>query len=104
MDETVTLWIFGTIVGVQVAVMGALIRALWHHVMHCRAIESGIASIDAKLEWIKADIGDHGSGLRGAVHKHRGQIGVLAGQVDEIREKVKMRPLGLSGAFMRDGG
>lgn len=104
MDETTTLWIFGTIVGIQVLVMGALIKALYEHVLHCRNVESSLGGISADVRRIMSDIGDHGSGIRGSVHKQRGQIGALAEQIDRVREKTGMRAIDLAEAFRRDRG
>lgn len=62
-----------------------------------------MARLEVRVGNLEREVGDHTTGLRGRVHLHRGQIGVLAGHIDELREKTGMRPLDLAESFRRDG-
>lgn len=73
MTESAILWLFGTVITVQTIVLAALASAIWNHVRDCGRFRVEQATllgrISATLERVKEDIGDHGSGLRGQVHK-----------------------------------
>lgn len=73
MTESAVLWLFGTVIGVQTIVLAALASAIWNHVRDCgqfRVEQANLLGrISATLDRVKEDIGDHGSGLRGQVHK-----------------------------------
>lgn len=52
----------------QTVFLGALTKALWSHVNHCKDVAAMIARMDARLERLTQDIGTHDTGLRGQVH------------------------------------
>lgn len=62
-----------------------------------------VARIESRLNYLENEVGrDSRSGLRGRVHKRKGQIGTLAAQIDELRERAELRPLDLQEAFRKD--
>lgn len=78
MDQTVLLWILTTTVGLLTAVIGGMIWMMISHAGDCRDYRVANAthngSVDAKLERIIRDIGDHDSGMRGDIHDLRKQV------------------------------
>lgn len=60
----------GIVISLQVATIGWL---LWHS-SQCAAFHERVAKLEAENQRIKQDIGDHTSGLRGAVHDLRGML------------------------------
>ena len=73
MDQSVILWLFGTLIGLQTLVIGGLVSAIWSHAHDCRDFRSSVsasqATMSAKMDRVIQDIGDHETGLRGQVHK-----------------------------------
>lgn len=73
MTETTTLWLLGTIIGVLTTIIGGMAVWIISHSRDCRDFRvqtaESLASILAKLDRVQKDIGDHDSGLRGAVHE-----------------------------------
>lgn len=69
MSQEVTLWIFGTLIGLLTVVIGAIAAALWAHVGHCKDVASAVARIETSVARLSTDIGTHETGLRGAVHE-----------------------------------
>ena len=39
MDETAILWLFGTIITVQLTVVGFMANVIWKHLEHCREVQ-----------------------------------------------------------------
>lgn len=87
MDAHSLIDLLGIITAVQVAVMGALVKALWQHVMHCRRVETGLAEIRTDLKRIAEEIGTHEIGLRGSVHRHSNDIMRLDGRVSLLEAR-----------------
>ena len=87
MDETTALWLFGTLIGVQVPIMGAIALGLWHHVIHCRRVEGKIESIKTDLRLIREELGTHDRGLRGTVHKQQNALFKLDGRLSRLEER-----------------
>lgn len=77
MDQTVLLWILG----IQTAVIGWLAIALFNHVKECRDVRTSIAEIKAIAESVKAELGNHETGIRGQMHEQRKHLVKLAGKV-----------------------
>jgi len=61
--------------------IGGLFMLLFNHVKECREVREKITHIAAVAESIKAEIGDHESGIRGQLHDHRKHLVKLAGKV-----------------------
>lgn len=95
-------WAIGILVTISLAVTGWLAQMVIVHERECKHVNARLATAEADAERMKQDIGTHGSGIRGAIHKQRGQIGVIAQQLDVLREKASLRPLDLAEAFRRD--
>jgi len=74
MSQEVTLWIFGVIITLQSAIVGAIAAALWVHVGHCKEIAAAMARLQATVERLAQDIGTHDTGLRGAVHETANRV------------------------------
>jgi hypothetical protein len=98
----VLTWAIGLLVVIQITIMGVVAKALWEHIVKCGRVGETLGSMASDIRRIVSDVGDHGSGLRGRVHKQRGQIGMLVGQIDELREKAGLRPLNLADSFRKD--
>lgn len=66
-------------------------------------ITARLWQISTRLDRLQDDVGrDSNSGMRGASHKRKGQIAMLASHVDLLREKTGMRALDLAEAFRKD--
>lgn len=91
MSETVILWLFGTLVGLQTLVIGALAGAIWTHVRECRSFREQVAQMNADLKRVVLDIGTHESGLRGQIHALRNEILplIVVSQMRKERDKAK---------------
>lgn len=87
MDETTILWLFGTLIAVQVPIMGSIAWGLWSHVIHCRRVEGSIESVKSDLKHIRQEIGTHDSGLRGSVHKQHNSLMKLDGRVSLLEDR-----------------
>ena len=70
MSETVLLWILGG----ELAIVGSLFGILWKHVNECRDFRSSVATMKTDLEHVVKELGSHDSGVRGSLHKLRGDI------------------------------
>lgn len=70
MSEAVTLWILGS----MLAVLMGLAGALFFHVRECREIRAALASLTVQLSHLAKEIGDHDSGIRGQLHRLRGEV------------------------------
>ena len=106
MSEAAILWLFGTIIGVLTTVIGGLMVAMLGHVSKCTTAQlenaKTLTEIGTNVERIMREIGDRHSGIRGEVHKHTGQLGTLADHIDQLRDKVGMRPLDLADTFRQE--
>lgn len=71
------LWILG----IQAAVTIGLGKALYDHVKECRQVRSDLTEIKMIALSVKAEIGDHDSGLRKQIHDLRKILVKLAGKV-----------------------
>lgn len=82
MSETTILWLFGTVIGLQTSVIGALVLAAIQHSRDCRdfraQIAGFIADIKAKLDRVERDIGTHETGLRGQLHRLSSEMTPIA--------------------------
>jgi hypothetical protein len=78
MTETSILWLFGTVIGLQTAVIGGIVAAISQHSRDCRdfraTLAGSVADIKSKLDRVERDIGTHETGIRGQIHKLRGEI------------------------------
>ncbi len=88
MSETSILWIFGAVISLQMAMVGAIAAALWVHVGHCRETAATMARIEAEIARIMRDIGDHASGMRGDIHSHGGDLQYQASCIWLIADKL----------------
>lgn len=89
MDTAVTLWIFGAVIALQTAIVGAIATALWVHVGHCKEIAAAMARVETSVERLTVDIGTHDTGLRGHVHE-------TSNRVTEHGLKISMLERGVS--------
>lgn len=74
MNQEVTLWIFGAVITLQTAIVGAIAAALWVHVGHCKDVAAAVARMEATIERLSQDIGTHDTGLRGHVHETANRV------------------------------
>jgi hypothetical protein len=77
MDQTVLLWILG----IQTTVIIGLAVGLFQHVKECRDVRTEIAEIKAIAQHVRAELGNHETGIRGQLHEHRKHLVKLAGKV-----------------------
>lgn len=85
MNETVLLWVLGTLV----LCLGALAGLFWRHIEHCREVHADLAEIKADLKHVMADIGTHETGIRGTVHKTSNMLIVHEGRLDILEGKYR---------------
>lgn len=106
----ILLWALGILVTIQLAVTGFLVNAIRNHEGECRQVTSRLSKAESDLEYFERQLDeihdtigrDSNSGMRGASHKRKGQVGMLALHIDLIREKVGMRAIDLAEAFRKD--
>jgi len=84
MSETAILWIFGAVISLQTAMVGAIAAALWVHVGHCKAVAAGIARIEANQQRQSQDIGDHDHGMRRDIREHTTALFKLDARVETL--------------------
>lgn len=70
MSETLILWLFAGAFGL----VGVLFTLYWRHELKCKGVGEDVAVIKQVVSDIRKEIGDHESGLRGSIHKLRGEI------------------------------
>lgn len=87
MSESATLWLFGTVILVLLAVIGTLFRMLWAHVTECREFRATVAAMAADVTALKHEVGDHERGLRGSMHSLRAQLSPLVVWAQREMEK-----------------
>ena len=68
MDQTVLLWILGSINALNIIVMGAIGKAFFDHVKECRDTRSALASHDERIKVMEKEVAT----LRTAKHEHAG--------------------------------
>lgn len=56
MDQTTTLWLFGTLITLLTIVIGAIATALWAHIGQCKELSAVVSRIDTNLERAMKDI------------------------------------------------
>ena len=82
MSEVTILWLFGTVIGLQTTVIGAMVVAAIQHSRDCTArhlqISGFMADMRAKLDRVERDIGTHETGLRGQMHRLTSELTPIA--------------------------
>jgi hypothetical protein len=82
MSESVILWIFGILVTINSGIVGVLFLMLWGHIRDCRlageARAGALAALKSQQERLIHEVGDHETGLRGAMHKLREDLSPFA--------------------------
>lgn len=81
------LWALGILVTIQLAVMGWFATQLLAHVSECRRLGAQVEGLSRDVERMKADIGTHDTGLRGAVHKTSNLCTALEMRVGTLERK-----------------
>lgn len=95
MDDT-SRWV----IGAMISVLTICLAYLFKIVVDVRTI---VAGMSGEITRLKDDIGrDSHSGIRGRAHKNRGQIGVLAAQIDDLRDRTGMRYIGLADSLRKE--
>ncbi len=93
MSESVILWIFGILVTINSGIVGVLFLMLWGHIGECRRsgeVRAGaLAALKTQQERIVRDIGDHETGIRGDIHRLRGELSpfVVYAQMEMARRE-----------------
>lgn len=65
MDQGVTLWLFGVVLGFQVTILGLIIK----HMTDCRDFRGKVSALSTDVDHLYDEVGrDHSSGLRGRTH------------------------------------
>lgn len=67
MSEQAILWLFGTVITLQVSVLGGVVLAVWK-------LAQTVAELSSRLMRVERDIGDHDSGMRGDIHALRDKV------------------------------
>jgi hypothetical protein len=97
MDQDVTLWLFGILIGLQTTVLGAVVWAIWSHSHDCRdfrvKLAAMIADIGTRLTRIEMDIGTHDTGMRGDLHRLRNDVSPLI-TMERLRQERERRERG----------
>jgi hypothetical protein len=89
-NQEVTLWIFGAVITLQTAIVGAIAAALWVHVGHCKEIAAAMARVEARVERLSIDIGTHDTGLRGAVHETANRVTEHALKISMLERQARI--------------
>lgn len=67
MDTQVILWLFGTVITVQLSVLGGVVLAVWK-------LAQTVAELSVRVIRMERDIGDHDTGMRGDIHNLRSTV------------------------------
>lgn len=67
MSEQAILWLFGTVITLQVSVLGGVVLAVWK-------LAQTVSELSARTLRMERDIGDHDSGMRGDIHDLRSKV------------------------------
>ena len=81
------LWALGILVTIQIAILGWFATQLWTHVIECRQLSARVEGVWHDVERMKADIGTHETGLRGAVHRTSNQCTALEMRVGSLERR-----------------
>lgn len=87
MSEITILWIVGTVITLQTAIVGAIAAALWVHVGHCKEIAASMARVEVNQERITQDVGDHDHGMRRDIREHTGALFKLDARVETLERR-----------------
>ncbi len=88
MDSTVLLWILGG----QFAMIAGLAGLWWGHIKDCRARAAQDAVMRSDIDRLLHEVGDHETGIRGALHKLRDDLSPFALWVQmEMQRREKER-------------
>lgn len=74
MDQSVLLWILGG----QLAMIVGLGKLWWDHIKDCRARAAADAVLRSDVNHLLHEVGDHQTGIRGAMHRLRDELSPLA--------------------------
>jgi hypothetical protein len=74
-------------IGIVITLLIALLGALLYHISQCAAFHERVAKMESEVTAIKKEIGDHESGIRGSLHKLRGEISPLLIEYDRRQDR-----------------
>jgi hypothetical protein len=74
MDTPVLL----AILGAQLLMIGGLFKLWWDHIRDCRARAAKDAVMRSDIDKLLHEVGDHETGIRGAMHKLRQDLSPFA--------------------------
>jgi hypothetical protein len=83
MDQTVLLWILGSINALNVVVMGAIGKALFEHIKECRETRASLASHEERVKTMEREVAT----LRTAKHEHAGFLTHHEMRLDNLERK-----------------
>lgn len=70
MDQALLIWLFG----ITGAGLLGILKLWWDHIRECRARIAEAAVMRADINRLMHEVGDHETGLRGAMHALRNEI------------------------------
>ena len=70
LNQDLILWIFGISITIQMAVIGAIVSAMWSHLQVCKDTAITLAALNTNVLRVMVDIGTHETGIRGTLHEH----------------------------------
>lgn len=80
-------WVITGLVGIQMAVIGFLAKALWAHVLKCSHVAETLGGMAADIKRIQIDVGDHEHGIRGQLHGQAGTLTRHEMEIESLRVK-----------------
>lgn len=89
MDPQSLQWLIGILIIVLLAVIGAMFGLFLKHMGECRDFREKVAGMSAKIDSVKAELGDHETGVRGALHQLRDDISpwIIRAQMERDRQE-----------------
>jgi hypothetical protein len=61
-------------IGIVITLLVALLGLLLNHISQCSRFHERLAKMEAEMQSVKAEIGNHETGIRGNLHELRNQI------------------------------
>jgi hypothetical protein len=61
-------------IGIVITLLVAVLGMLLNHISQCSKFHERLASMESEVRAIKAEIGDHDTGIRGNLHRLRNEV------------------------------
>ncbi len=80
-------WIWLAFIGIVITLLVALLGLLLNHISQCSKFHERLAAMESEVRSIKAEIGDHDTGIRGNLHRLRNEVSPVMIEYQQRHEK-----------------